>query len=233
MVVQLRVLGCFELRVDGVRADVSPVPARILAYLALQPDVVWRSALANVLWPTVPHERALGNLRSALWRLPRGARDTVAETGSSLRLADHVDCDLAPLHRGLAAMSAEMSADVQDVLAWAWGDELLAGWYDDWVLAAREALQVRRAVLLENLSTTSCADGRSGDALTFATFAVGAQPLRESAHRSLLRAHLDVGHRREAVELYAEFARILQHELGVGPSPETAALVADSRGEIA
>ena len=56
---------------------------------------------------------------------------------------------------------------------------------------------------------------------------MGAQPLRESAHRALLRAHLDQGNRREAVQLYRELALMLRRELGVAPSIETAALVGD------
>jgi DNA-binding SARP family transcriptional activator len=182
-----------------------------------------------VLWPTVPRERALGNLRTALWRLPTGTREAVAETGTSLNLAENVLCDLDPMRQGVPATSAA----VPDVLAWAWRDELLVGWYDDWVLAAREALQVRRAVLLEGLATTSGAAGRASDALMFATLAVGAQPLRESSQRALLRAHLELGHHREAIELYREFALWLRHELGVGPSVETSALMSDFQKEVA
>ena len=229
MAMQLSVLGCFGFRLDGGRVDIPPVPARILAYLAVHPGEVSRSALAGVLWPAVPRERALGNLRSALWRLPTGTREAVADTGTSLHLAEHVLCDLDPMRQGAAATSA----DVPDVLAWAWSDELLAGWYDDWVLAAREALQLRRAALLEGLATTSGAAGRSGDALVFATLAVGAQPLRESAQRALLRTHLDLGHHREALDLYREFARWLRQELGVGPSAETSALMSDFQMEVA
>jgi DNA-binding SARP family transcriptional activator len=219
MAVELRVIGCFGLRVDGVRVDLAPVPARILAYLALHPGPVARPALAGVLWRDASHERALGNLRSALWRLPAGARAAATEVGTTLRLADHVVCDAGPLLAGTA------SPDPADVLAWGWGNELLAGWYDDWVLEAREALQVRRAALLEDLAVASGRVGRGGDALMFATLAVAAQPLRESAHRALLRAHLAVGHHREAVGLYRDLSEILALELGVGPSAETAALM--------
>ncbi|MEO5851925.1 MAG: BTAD domain-containing putative transcriptional regulator [Nocardioides sp.] len=221
MAIELHVIGCFGLSVDGVRTDISPVPARVLAYLSLQPGEVARPALASVLWPDVPHERALGNLRSALWRLPARTRPAVAETGTSLRLAEHVACDLGPVLRGAAATSADVAA----VLAWAWCDELLAGWYDDWVLDAREALQVRRAVLLEGLAGVSSRAGRAGDALMFASLALAAQPLRESAQQALLRAHLDLGNHREAVALYRDFRRMLQHELGVGPSAETVAMM--------
>lgn len=219
MAIELRVIGCFGLRVDGVRVDLAPVPARILAYLALRPGAVARPALAAVLWRDASHERALGNLRSALWRLPACARTAVADSGTALRLADDVVCDAGPL------LGAAASPDLTDVLTWGWSDELLAGWYDDWVLEAREAIQVRRAGLLEDLAAASGRMGRCGDALMFATLAVAAQPLRESAHRALLRAHLDVGHHREAVGLYRELSQILALELGVGPSAETAALM--------
>jgi len=228
MAIELRVLGCFGVSIDHARVDISPIPARILAYLALQPGGVRRSRLARVLWTKVPHARALGNLRSALWRLPSDVRDAVAESGPSLRLADDVVCDLGPLRLGVAPTSGALP----EVLGWAWRDELLAGWYDDWVLAAREAFQARRAGVLEELATTSSAAGRGSDALMFATLAVGAQPLRESAHRALLRAHLELGHQSEAEQLYREFARMLHHELGVRPSSETSAVMTDTRSAI-
>jgi DNA-binding SARP family transcriptional activator len=224
MPIQLRVLGCFRLSVDGEPVEISPVPARILAYLALQHREAERSAMARVLWPETVHERALGNLRSALWRLPGGSRHAVTECGTSLRLSPEVVCDLELIERGLSSAASE---DAPDVLTWEWRDELLAGWYDDWVLSARDRLQARRAVALERLSLTSCTRGLPGDALLYAAFAVGAQPLRESAHRALLRAHLDRGNRREAVQLYRELALMLRQELGVAPSVETAALMGD------
>ena len=55
-----------------------------------------------------------------------------------------------------------------------------AGWYDDWVLDAREALQDRRADVLEDLAAASRAVGGAGDALMYATLAVDSQPLRET-----------------------------------------------------
>jgi DNA-binding SARP family transcriptional activator len=225
MAIELRVLGCFRLRVDERDVDVSPVPARILAYLAVHGGGVRRSALARVLWPTAARERALGNLRSGLWRLPGEARPMVLESGPCLRLVDEVHCDLGANHD----CAVTGSAALPDVLDWAWRGELLSGWYDDWVLAARESLQARRADQLEVLAAASRAVGNSGDALVYATLAVSAQPLRETAHRALLRAHLDLGHQTEAITLFDELARMLRHEIGIGPSVETAELVAAAR----
>jgi DNA-binding SARP family transcriptional activator len=239
MTIEVRVIGCFGLRVDGVRVDVSAVPARIVAYLAVHPVPVCRSTLASVLWPDVPRDRALGNLRSALWRLPGGSRAAVSEDGGSLRLAEDVRCDLGSALRGVRTSRRELSAEpeLRDLLAWAWRDELLAGWYDDWVLEARDTLQVRRAVYLEDLANASRSAGRRADSLMYATLAVGAQPLRESAHRALLRAHIDLGHVGEAWGLYREFETMLHQEVGARPSSGTVALVAslpaDGRVEVA
>lgn len=149
----------------------------------------------------------------------------VLESGPCLLLADDVACDL----RTDRACAATGSAALPDVLDWAWRGELLSGWYDDWVLAARDSLQARRADQLEVLAAASRAVGNSGDALVYATLAVSAQPLRESAHRALLGAHLDLGHRTEVITLFDELARMLRHEIGIGPSAETAELVATAR----
>jgi DNA-binding SARP family transcriptional activator len=210
--------------------EISPVPARILGYLALQAGQAERSVMAGVLWPETARARALGNLRSALWRLPGGARHAVDECGPSLRLSGIVDCDLDLVERGLSSFESE---DALDVLTWGWREELLAGWYDDWVLAARERLQARRAVALERLSALSSARGLPGDALLYAALSVWAQPLRESAYQALLRAHLDRGNRLEAVELYRELSLMLRRELGVPPSIETAALMGDLATAVA
>ena len=239
MTIELRIIGCFALRVDGVRVEISGVPARVLGFLALQRRPLGRPHLATVLWPDVAPDRALGNLRSALWRLPPCARAAVEEDAGSLSLAPHVRCDVAPVLLGTARESAQAAPalDLRDLLAGAWRDELLAGWYDDWVLDARDALQERRAVLLEDLAARSSATGRRRDALLYATLAVGSQPLRESAQRALLRAHLELGHIPEAMRLYRELERMLLHELGVRPAAETVSLISslrqDSRVEVA
>jgi DNA-binding SARP family transcriptional activator len=231
MTIELRVIGCFGLRVDGVRVEITGVPARVLGFLALQGRPVARPQLATVLWPDAAPERAQGNLRSALWRLPHCARAAVEEDARSLNLTAQVRCDVPPVLLGTARESAQAAPalDLRDLLAGAWRDELLAGWYDDWVLDARDALQERRAVLLEDLAARSSATGRRRDALLYATLAVGSQPLRESAQRALLRAHLELGHISEAMRLYRELERMLLNELGVRPAAETVSLISSLR----
>ena len=49
--------------------------------------------------------------------------------------------------------------------------------------------------------------------------AVAAEPLRESAHRMVIRVHLLEGNIAEASRQYRAFARLLSDALGARPSP--------------
>src|SRR4051794_25150349 len=71
--------------------------------------------------------------------------------------------------------------------------ELLPGWYDDWVLLAREGLRQLRMHALEVLADRLTGVGRFGEAVQAAYAAVGMEPLREGAHRGLVRGHLAEG----------------------------------------
>jgi DNA-binding SARP family transcriptional activator len=62
-------------------------------------------------------------------------------------------------------------------------------------------------------------------ALTAAMAAAALEPLRESASRAVIRAHLANGNYHEAVRAYAAFGRLLIRELGVRPSGQLGALV--------
>jgi DNA-binding SARP family transcriptional activator len=50
--------------------------------------------------------------------------------------------------------------------------------------------------------------------------AVAGEPLRESAHRALIRVHLQEGNRVEAIRQFTACKNILRDELGVEPSAE-------------
>jgi DNA-binding SARP family transcriptional activator len=96
--------------------------------------------------------------------------------------------------------------------------ELLPGWYDDWVLLERERLRQLRMHALEAMADRLMAAGRCGDAVQAAYVAMQAEPLRESAHRTLIRVHLAEGNLIEAVHAYESFRALLADELGVAPS---------------
>ena len=69
------------------------------------------------------------------------------------------------------------------------------------------------------------AAGRFADAIESAMLAASAEPLRESAQRSLVRAHIAEGNLTEARRTYLAYKALLHRELGILPSESFTASV--------
>ena len=78
---------------------------------------------------------------------------------------------------------------------------------------------------LETLSETFSDAGRYGDAIEAGLGAVVCEPLRESAHRAVVRAHLAHGNRADALLQYELFRRLLADQPGLEPSDRMTDLV--------
>lgn len=214
-----------------VRAQARAVPecaGRVLAYVALHGGRVSRRRVAGLLWPDASDERAAGNLRSALWRLRTAAGAPVLGADkSAVRLGPDVTTDVDRVH-GMARRLGTGQVEPPDLeLGW-WHPEvvdLLPGWDEEWVVLERERLRQQALHLLEHQSGLLVAAGRHGDAIEAALLAVEADPLRESAHRRLVEAHLAEGNLVEARREVDSFAALLHAELGVAPSARLRALV--------
>lgn len=109
-------------------------------------------------------------------------------------------------------------------------DDLLTGWYEDWVDHERERLRLLRLLALEAAAERLLRAGQLAEASHAALAALRADPLRESSHRLLIRAALAEGNLAEALRRYAGLRDGLHHELGLEPSEQTQALV---RGLVA
>jgi DNA-binding SARP family transcriptional activator len=205
--------------------DLPRAVQRLVAHLCLAPRLT-RTATAGRLWPDVPEDHAHGSLRSALWRLNKAAPGLVESSGCALRLAPGVRVDVRDLGewtRRAVAPSGE-AADVVLPDPALLGD-LLPGWYDDWVLLERERLRQARLHALEAVAARLAAAGRHAEALDAAFLAVRAEPLRESAHRTLVEVHLAEGNLADAVRVYDSFRAVLWEELGVSPTQRMTDLV--------
>jgi DNA-binding SARP family transcriptional activator len=200
--------------------------ARVLAFVALHGGAVARPEAAGALWPDGDDGRARGNLRSALWRLRGEPAQILSCDRAWLRLAPGVVVDLHELdawaHRVMSGAPRPDDLRIPDVLP---DSFLLPGWYDDWVVFARERFRQRMLHGLEALSRHLAAAGRIGEAVDAAIAAIAWEPLRESAHRVLIEAHLLEHNRVEARRAFDDYARLVHTELGVAPSFELAALV--------
>ena len=81
---------------------------------------------------------------------------------------------------------------------------------------------------LEALSRRLVELGRYADAVEAAIAAIAAEPLRESAQRALIEAHLSEGNWVEAHRGFVTYRDLLRRELGVSPSHELASYLYQS-----
>jgi DNA-binding SARP family transcriptional activator len=223
--VKLRLLQGFQLECADGEVDLPLSSQRVLAFLALQLRPQTRSYVAANLWMNFEEERAGASLRSALWRINRCGHPLVAADARALRLMPDVVVDLRESARVaqevLRGEARGCAARVDDLTA---GD-LLPGWYDEWVVIEREHFRQLRLHALEELCGQLTDEGRFGQAVEAGLAAVSSEPLRESAHRVLIRAYLHEGNRGEAMRQYDSCRQVLRRELNIDPSPVTQALL--------
>jgi DNA-binding SARP family transcriptional activator len=89
----------------------------------------------------------------------------------------------------------------------------------------RERVRQRLLHALDALSRQLVVRQRCAEAVEAAMMAVSAEPLRESAQRMLIEAHLAEGNWVEARRSFEVYRDLLYRELGVEPDPQLAAMV--------
>lgn len=216
--------------VEGRRRVVPEGSKRLLAFVALRHGRVERRHVAGTLWPVGGDDRAAGNLRSALWRL-RGAGVEVMQCDKwSLKLVDDIEVDVHELRQWADRVIGghPLPEDLRRGPPEADALDLLPGWYDDWTILERERLRQRVMHALEAQSRELSCRERYADAVEAAIAAVNAEPLRESAQRTLVAAYLDEGNWVEARRALTTYERLLAVELGVTPSHDLVGMVEES-----
>jgi DNA-binding SARP family transcriptional activator len=226
--VTLALLDSFELRCGGEPVQLPPSAQRLLALVALHERPLLRPYAAGTLWLDTTEDRASANLRSSLWRLNRLGQKLVEATNLQLRLAPEVRVDVREsaelAHRLLTKPDGWEGGEIDLDLARLTG-ELLPDWYDDWVFIERERLRQLSLHALEALGERLLAAKRLGEALETALAAIAMEPLRESAHRLLIRIHVEEGNAGEAIRQFEFCRQLFRDHLGLSPSPQLAQLV--------
>lgn len=225
---RLNLLQDFEIVHDGHPVALAPSLQRLVCFLAFRRHPQRRACVSGTLWFDVDEHRASASLRSALWRLnPLGI---VGSSHTHLWLDPSVEVDLSAVNgHALAVLRSKLPEDelldiareLIDV-----GDDVLPGWYDEWVVDERERFRQVRLHALDRIGEQLIQSGRWCDALQVALAVTGTEPLRESAHRLLIRVHLFQGNIAEAVRQYRRYAALIREELNARPSPVIQALVA-------
>ncbi len=192
---------------------------RLVAFVALHDTPTPRLFVAGNLWMDADEERSNASLRSALWRVGRVAADLLVKSKSHVALSPGVIVDIREAVR-TAHQILDSVEDVrlEQVDGTCLTGDLLTGWYDDWIIVERERVRQLMLHALELLCLKLSAAGKHAQAIEAGIAAVGAEPLRESAHRALIQAHMCEGNFNEALHQYRTYRAVVQRELGIEPS---------------
>ena len=217
--VTLTLLQGFRVESSGRAIELPLGSQRLVAFLAVQRRPVQRLYVAGNLWLDCGEERANARLRTALWRLRRLDFPLVESMRHELRLAPSVSVDLHESdERAKQVLRHHDSSALQEQDALLFEGELLGDWYDDWVLLERERHRQLRLLALEILCEDLAAAGSYALAVEAGLACITAEPLRESAHRALISAHLTEGNLCEARRQYQLYRRLALDHLGLEPS---------------
>jgi DNA-binding SARP family transcriptional activator len=232
--VRLHLLNGFLLTVDGSPVSLPVSVQRLVAFLAVQDRPLRRGFVAASLWMDSDETRAMACLRSALWRLRQPGCPMVEPRGSDLGLGPWVRVDLREAldlaRRVLVLSGEEVLPGLGNAQLGLFVHDLLPDWYDEWATLERERFRQIRLHSLERMCELLSGAGLHGAAVLAGVLAVEGEPLRESAHRTLMRAYAAEGNTAEALRQYRCYRRLFRAELGVEPSVHMKALIRSLRG---
>jgi non-specific serine/threonine protein kinase len=226
---EAHLFGSPEFRRDGkvLPLLVTRKTLSLLAFLLLhQRSTHSREKLAALLWGDASDQQARHSLRTALATLRK-------ELGFELFVADRETVQINPditiwvdaleLQKNANTASKGEIRNLQDTIALYRGD-LLADFYDNWVLRERETYQAVYLDLLLRMTQLMRSRSDYFGAISYAEMILENDSVNERAYQHLIFCHLANGDRDAALRQYEKCRRVLNEELAVEPSPETTAL---------
>ncbi len=232
----------------------------LLAYLFVESETPHsRETILGLLWPHLPDADARNNLRVTWAQLT--ARLGQDDLGAPFVISNRLDLqfnvhsrawrDVAEFAQLLSDCHAHATAhetrrtcaECQARLARMaelYRGEFLAGLslndcpaFDEWQMMQRERLHLQAIEALDDLAHFHEQAGDNASATRYARRQIELDPLRENAHRQLMRLLDKLGQRTAALEQFERCKRLLADELGVEPEPETLLLAARIRNSMA
>lgn len=205
----------------------------LLAWLALTPDRQHpREKIAGLLWPDSDETQARHSLRQTLVDLHRYLPE---ELGVLRATRDWLLLDSTLMTIDVQTFNVALTQDdeaAHDQAINLYQGELLEGcnprsdMFSDWLEPYRNEYSLRIATLLRQRISSLLEQKDFERSLHYAARLVAMDPLQEAGYRALMQAHAGIGDHAAALLWYQRCQTVLEQELGVSPSPETEALLA-------
>ena len=194
--------------------------------------------LVDTLWPEADGDMAMRNLKVTLSRLRRvGCRKGEEPLPWIKVRARHVSLvnslcvvDSIGFRRKLgAALKEEKNIDLLLRALDLYKDDFLAHERNEtWIIRHRELLREEFMKGVISLSKACLKAGKPEVAVPYLQKAFDADPLNGEVSANLMRCHLEMGSRSEALKVFNKAKQILKKELGIEPGPSLIALAREA-----
>lgn len=239
----VRLFGPVEVYEGETRRPPFPTKQAkgLFAYLVLNRDSAHtREKLAGTFWAERPDRSARKCLRTTIWRVRAVLEPEGIVPGTYLKMRDHTmeftggadfRLDVAQFEDCLQRANGSSGEDsdvhslrrLERAVALYRGD-LLEGVYEDWCVCEQQRLRLLLIGALKSLIECHAKRGEWIEARGWSQRLLDYDPLREPAHRELMRFQFLTGDRPAALRQFDKLVELLNDEFEVSPMPETIAL---------
>ncbi len=232
-------LGPLQVSVGDRRVDAaawgSARPRELLVYLLLHPEGRTKEQVGLAFWPDASAAQLRNSFHVTLHRLRKalGGADWVTLAHERYRVdpalvasfdVAEFERDVAAARRALTRQQPGASALMEGALASFRGDLLDGEPVGDWHVEHRDRLQRLYVDALMTLGARLLAEERPEKAAEVYRRVLARDELHEDALQALMRCHVQLGERPQALRAYRRFADRLKAELETTPARETTRL---------
>jgi DNA-binding SARP family transcriptional activator len=214
-----------SVHIDGKQVIVSPREAACLACLARQRSGVAREELQEAIWPDLSESAARDALYSLLYRLRKRAGDfeLIENIGNAYRYTNKAVIDLWEMEdaaqrcrRGMPPPIEEVERAYEMLERRSWPHLLQFDWFPALEFRIKEAGRT----LVRHLIESAFKSQNYSSALAHAHKLLLEDECDEWAHEMIIRAHLGLGNRIEAIRAYRGYVQLVKREVGSMPSAD-------------
>jgi DNA-binding SARP family transcriptional activator/predicted ATPase len=250
--ITISLFGSFQVRLGEIQVTSfrSDKVRGLLAYLAVETNQPHRrDALAGLLWPELPEQKAHDNLRLVLHRLRGALAGESSElpqaflqiTPKTIQLNLAAECQVdvglftgqlteCRAHRHPRPQNCSWCATRMAQAVELYRGDLLEGFFldsqpfEEWLLVRREGLRNQALEALYALAEYAECNGDYAQAQRYARRQLQIDAWNEGAHYQLMRALALAGQRSAALAQYQTCTGLLEKELGAEPGDEMRSL---------
>lgn len=200
-------------------------------YLLAHPDRS-KEQIGAVFWPDLSPDKMTSTFHATLYRVRRAVgHDAIVYDQERYRFTqqlnhwyDREEFEKLLLKAEQDGAGSDSAADCYRQAMALYRGDYLEGVYSDWATYEREALLNGYLDAIARLADYHADRKDPVEAIQLCQKLLELDSLREDAHRCLMECYALAGEPAKALQHYDRLVKLLAHELGVAPAPETIAL---------